>query len=122
MTEATVRPLAVRVLRVTGWIGLVLGAALAVPSLTIGGVQGFDELAKAWIVVAAIGVLVFLAGVTALLAGRRSPGGLAFGLVSCTLLLLVLPLGTFLTVVIGLIASQTWPQLREYYGLRRRAA
>ena len=116
------RPLAVRVLRVTGWIGTVLGLALAVPSLAMGGVLGFDELAKIWIGVAAVGVLLLLAGITALLAGRRTPGGLVFGLVSCALLMLVLPLGTFLTVAIAIIASQSWPQLREYYGLRRRAA
>jgi hypothetical protein len=116
------RPLAVRVLRVVGWVGTVAGLALAVPSLAIGGAQGFDELAKIWIAVAAIGVLLFLAGITALLAGRPTRAGMAFGLVSCTLLLLALPLGTVLTVVIALIASQSWPQLRDYYGLRRTAA
>lgn len=120
--SAIERPLAVRVLRVIGWVGTITGVGLAGPSLAIGGAQGFDELAKIWIVIAAIGVLLVLAGVTALLASRPTRAGLACGLVSCTLLLLVLPLGTVLTVVIALIASQSWPQLRDYYGLRRTAA
>jgi len=119
---AGARPLAVRVLRIIGWVGTVAGLVVSVPSLAIGGAQGFDELAKVWIAIAAIGVLLFLIGITALLASRPTRAGMVFGLVSCTLLLLVLPLGTLLTVVIALIASQSWPQLRDYYGLRRTAA
>jgi hypothetical protein len=116
------RPAAVRVLRVTGLVATVAGLAVAGPSLAIGAANGFDELAKVWIAIAAAGVLLILAGVTALLAGRRTPAGLGFGLVSCTLLLLLLPIGTLLTVVIAIVASQSWPQLRDYYGLRRRTA
>ncbi|TMK23375.1 MAG: hypothetical protein E6G68_00175 [Actinobacteria bacterium] len=120
--NAAEKPAAVRVLRTTGWVATIAGLAIAVPSFAIGAANGFDELAKVWVALAAAGVLLVLAGVTALLAGRRTPAGLAFGLVSCTLLLLLLPLGTLLTVVIAIVASQSWPQLREYYGLRRRPA
>ena len=116
------RPAAVRVLRVTGWVATIGGLAICVPSLAIGARDGFDELAKIWVALAAVGTLFLLAGLTALLAVRRTRAGLAFGLVSCTLLLLLLPLGTLLTIVIAIVASQSWPQLREYYGLRRRPA
>jgi hypothetical protein len=119
---ADVRPLAVRVLRVTGWVGTIVGAAVAIPSLAIGGSDGFDELAVVWAVPAAIGVLLVLAGISALLAGARSFAGLVSGLVSCAILLLLVPVGTAVTIAIAVIASQTWPQLREYYGLSRRSA
>lgn len=118
MTEDA-RPLAVRVLRVTGWVATLVGAAVAIPSLAIGGSEGFNDLAVVWALPAGIGILLVLAGVTALLAGRRSAVGLVFGLLSCALLLLLLPIGTVITIAVALIASQSWPQLREYYGLRR---
>lgn len=121
MTDDT-KPLAVRVLHVTGWVATVAGLAVAVTSLAIGGSEGFADLAVVWVVPAGIGILLVLAGVTALLAGRRSVTGLAFGLLSCTLLLLLLPVGTVITISVALIASQSWPQLREYYGLRRGTA
>ena len=120
-TAVGVRPLAVRVLRVAGWVGTILGALVAIPSFAIGGSQGFDGLAVVWAVPAGIGVLLVLAGVTALLAGMRSLAGLVFGLVSCAILLLILAVGTAVTVAIAVIASQSWPELREYYGLSRRS-
>jgi hypothetical protein len=118
----TKRPLAVRVLRGAGVAATILGLAFAIPSFLIGGAQGFDELAKIWGFLAVMGVLLTAAGVTALLAGRRTPAGLVFGLVSCALLLLILPLGTLVTVIVAIVASQSWPQLRDYYGLSRRPA
>ena len=122
MTTATgdVRPLAVRVLRMTGWLATILGALVAVPALAIGGANGFDDVV--WAVPAGIGLLLVLAGVAALLATIRSVAGLASGLVACTILLLLLPVGTAVTITIGVIASQTWPQVREYYGVTRRSA
>ena len=110
--ENRARPLAVRLLRITGWAALGLGAA----ALAIGAVLRFDELAKIWAVVA---VLLGAVGVTAFLGSHPSGGGLASGLVCCTLLLLLPPVGTIITIVVGLIASQTWPELRAYYGRAR---
>jgi len=115
------RPAAVRVLRATGWVATSAGLGLAVPALAIGASNGFDELAKGWVVLAVGGCVLLLAGVTALFSGRRSFAGLVFGLIACALLLLSL-LGTIITIAVAIIASQTWPQLRDYYGLRRRAA
>jgi hypothetical protein len=111
--ETATRPLAVRVLRLTGWIAL----PAALLAFAIGAILGFDELAKIWAVVA---VLLLAIAATAFLGSHASRGGLASGLVCCTLLLLLPPVGTIMTIVIGLIASQTWPELRAYYGLRER--
>jgi len=124
MTATTMpaRPLAVRVLRATGWIATVTGAATAIPSFAVGASTGFGDLARVWVALATIGVILLLAGVTALLAAHPSPAGLGSGLVACTLLLILLPVGTAVTVAVGLIASQSWPQLRDYYGLTRRAS
>ena len=109
------RPLAVRVLRATGWLAL----ACSVLATGIGALLGFDELAKIWIAVA---VILFLVAGTALLGARPTRGGLASALVACTLLLLLLPVGTVITVALALIASQTWPELRRYYRLERGPA
>ncbi len=117
---ADVRPAAVRVLRFSGWIGTILGAFVAITSFAIGGSHGFDE--PAWAVPAGIGTLMVAGGACALLAGIRGPAGLGFGLVACTVFLLLLPVGTAVTVAIAVISSQTWPQLREYYGLSRRSS
>lgn len=110
-TAATeLKPLAVRVLHVTGLIALPAAAV----SFAIGGALGFDGLARSW---AVIGIL--LAGLAAgsLLATHQSPGGMFAGLIACALLLLLLPIGTLVTILIGLMASQTWPELRSYYRL-----
>jgi len=116
------RPAAVRVLRATGWVATIAGVAVTVPSVAIGVSNGFDELAKVWVVLIVSGSVLFAAGIAAFLAGRPTRGGLVFGLIACTLLLLLPPLGTVLTLVIAIVASQTVSQLRDYYGLRRRAA
>ena len=42
-------------------------------------------------------------------------------MIACALLLLLPPDGTLFTILIAVVASQRWPQLREYYGLRRPA-
>jgi uncharacterized membrane protein YjjP (DUF1212 family) len=99
-------------LRFAGWATLGLGAA----AFGIGALLGFDELAKIWL---AIGGLLLAASVTSFLGARPTRYGLVSALVACALLLLLPPLGTILTVVIAIVASQTWPQLRDYYRLRR---
>ena len=109
------RPLAVRVLRVAGLASAVFG----VLAFAIGAILGFDNLAALWAVLA--GLLAAIAA-AALIAMRPSRGGLVSGLVACALMLLLPPVGTLLTIAIGLVASQTWPQLREYYGVTRRNA
>jgi hypothetical protein len=108
-----VRPLPVRLLRLAAWAMLLL-AALA---FGIGAILEFDELAKIW---AVIGGILLMTALMALLGTRPTRGGLVAGLVACTLLLLLPPVGTVLTIGIAVVASQSWPQLREYYGLRRR--
>ena len=109
------RPLPVRVLRLIGWATL----GLSLIAFGIGALLGFDDLAKIWAVVAG---MLFLTAVFSFLGTRPSTGGLAAGMVACTLLFLIPIVGTVVTVAIAIIASQTWPQLRDYYGLRRRAA
>ena len=110
-----IRPLAVRVLRVAG----IAAAVCGVVAFVVGALLGFDNLAVLWAVVA--GLLAAIAA--AALAGTRpSRAGLVSGLVACCLMLLLPPVGTLLTIAIGLLASQTWPQLREYYGVTRRTA
>ena len=114
MTDAP-RPVVVRVLRAAG-IGAI---AMGVVALAVGAILGFDNLAVLWAVVA--GLLAAIAA--AAFAGTRpSRAGLVSGLVACGLMLLLPPVGTVLTIAIGLLASQTWPQLREYYGVTRRHA
>lgn len=119
---AEVRPVAVRVLRVAGWAATGLGLATGAVGFAKGASDGFEDLAAGWAVPAAIGVLLVLAGIAGLLAGLRNPAGLTSGLVACTIFLLLVPLGTAVTVAIAVIASQTWPQLRAYYRLTRRSA
>jgi hypothetical protein len=109
------RPLAVRVLRFAGIAALVVG----VIAFGIGALLRFDELAKIW---AAIGSFLLAIGVTALLGVKPSKGGLLSGMVACLLMLVFPPVGTLVTAVIAIIASQSWPQLREYYRLRRSPA
>lgn len=109
------RPLAVRVLRLAGWAAFGVGLI----AVGIGALLRFDEPATIWIVIAAILLLI---AATALLGARRWRAGPVFGLIACALMLLLLPVGTLVTIAIALIASQTWSQLRDYYGLRRRTA
>jgi hypothetical protein len=109
------RPLAVRVLRATGVAALVAG----IVAMGIGALLRFDELAKIWGV---IGGLLLAIALTALLGAKPSRGGLLSGMVACLLMLFLLPVGTFVTATLAIIASQTWPQLRDYYRLRGRAA
>jgi len=109
------RPLAVRVLRLAGIAAIVVG----VITLGIGALLRFDELAKIW---AAIGGFLLAIGVTALLGVKPSKGGLLSGMTACLLMLVFPPVGTVVTAVIAIIASQSWPQLREYYRLRRSPA
>jgi hypothetical protein len=108
------RPFCIRILRFAGWASLVF----ALIAFGIGAILGFDELAKIWL---ALGVLLLLTAITAFLGARPTRAGLVSALVACTLLLLVPPVGTILTVVIAIIASQSWPELRDYYRLRRYA-
>ncbi|MEX2554948.1 MAG: hypothetical protein WEB06_04895 [Actinomycetota bacterium] len=114
MTESE-RPLPVRVLRLAGWAML----GFAAVAFGIGAILKFDELAKIW---AAIGGILLVTAALAFLGSRPTIGGMTAAMVACTLLLLFPPVGTIITIVIAVIASQSWPQLREYYGLRRRAA
>ena len=109
------RPLPVRVLRLAGWAAL----ASSLAALAIGALLEFDELAKIWAVVAG---MLFLTAVFSFLGTRPSAGGLAAAMVACTLLFLIPVVGTVVTVAIAIIASQTWPQVREYYGVGRRTA
>ena len=118
----TTRPAVVRVMRATGWVATIGGLVVAIPAVAIGASNGFDELAKIWIVFIVAGGVLVVAGVASFLASRPTRSGVAFGLIACALLLLLPPLGTVLTFVIVIVASQTAPQLRDYYGLRRRAA
>ena len=115
ITAVPVRPVAVRVLQVAG----VAAAILGVLAFAIGAILGFDELAVLWAVVAGLLLAIALA---ALGGTRPSRAGLVSGLVACGLMLLLPPVGTLLTITIGLVASQTRSQLREYYGLSRRHA
>jgi hypothetical protein len=108
------RPLGVRVLRFAGWVSL----AMAIVALGLGAILGFDELAKIWLVV---GGILLVTTIASFLGARPTRGGLVSALVACTLLLLLPPVGTIFTVVIAIIASQTWPQLADYYRLRRAA-
>lgn len=109
------RPLAVRALRAAGWLAL----AFAAIALGIGAILGFDELAKIW---AVVGTISLLSGVAALLGARPTRGGFATGMTACALFLILVPVGTFITVGIAVIASQQTDELRAYYGLRRKAA
>ncbi|MGH2725634.1 MAG: hypothetical protein ACRDKS_01530 [Actinomycetota bacterium] len=109
------RPLPVRVLHAAGWLALACSAI----SFGIGVLLGFDELAKIW---AVIGGIAFVAAVTALLGARPTRGGFAAGMIACTLLLLLPPVGTVITIGIAILASQKTSELRDYYGLHRRAA
>ncbi|MGH2784979.1 MAG: hypothetical protein ACRDJ1_06940 [Actinomycetota bacterium] len=115
MSNADMRPLPVRVLRLAGWGSL----ASSLVAFAIGALLGFDELAKIWAVVAG---LLLLTAVFAFLGTRPSAAGLAAAMIACTLLFLIPVIGTLLTVAIAIIASQTWPQIREYYGVGGRAA
>ena len=108
------RPLGVRILRGAAWVSLGLSAL----TFGIGALLGFDELAKIWLVIA---VLLFLTAVTGLLGARPTRAGMLSALIACTFMLFLPPFGTILTFVIAIIASQTWPQLRDYYRLRRTA-
>ena len=108
-------PMPVRFLRIAAWTTL----ALSVVAFGIGAILGFEELAKIW---AVVGAILVLTAAAAFMGTRPSIGGLIAGLVACTLLLLIPPFGTVATIVIGLVASQTWPQVREYYGVKRRVA
>lgn len=108
------KPLGVRILRAAAWISL----GLSVLTFGIGALLGFDELAKIWL---AIAVLLFLTAVTAFLGVRPTRAGMLSALVACTLMLFLPPFGTLLTFVIAIVASQTWPQLRDYYRIRRSA-
>jgi hypothetical protein len=109
------RPLAVRVLRVSG----IAAAVAAVLAFAIGALLGFDELAVLWALIAGLLLAISL---TALAGTRPSRAGLASGLVACGLMLLFPPVGTLLTIAIGLVASQTRPQLRDYYRVARRTS
>lgn len=109
------RPLPVRVLKLAGWAML----AFAGVAFAIGGILKFDELAKIW---AVIGGILLITAALAFLGTRPTVGGMVSAMVACTLLLLLPPVGTVLTIGIAVLASQSWPQLREYYGLRRGAA
>jgi len=113
--DAATRPLAVRVLRGAGYAAIVAG----VVALGIGALLRFDELAKIW---AVVGGLLLAIGATALAGARPTRAGLLCGMVACLLMLILPPVGTLLTVVIAIIASQSWPQLRDYYGVRRETA
>lgn len=113
--SAAARPLPVRLLRLIGWASLLL----SIVAFGIGALLNFDELAKIWAVVAG---LLFLTAIFSFLGTRPNAGGLAAGMVACTLLFLIPVVGTMTTIAIAMIASQTWPQLREYYGVRGRAA
>jgi hypothetical protein len=112
MTE---RPLPVRVLRLAGWATLLLSLV----AFGIGAILRFDELAKIW---AVVGGILLVTSATAFLGTRPTTGGLVAAMIACALLLLLPPVGTVITIAIALIASQSRPQLREYYGSRRRAA
>jgi hypothetical protein len=112
MTE---RPLPVRVLKLAAWMML----GFAAVAFGIGAILEFDELAKIW---AVIGGILLVTALLAFVGTRPTVGGLVSAMVACTLLLLLPPVGTVTTIAIAVIASQSWPQLREYYGLRRRAA
>jgi hypothetical protein len=114
-TKTAERPLPVRVLRACGWAALVLAAI----AFGIGALLGFDELAKIW---AVIGGILLVTSVAALLGARPSRAGLVSALIACVFLLLLPPVGTIATMIMVIIASQSWPQLRDYYRLRRRPA
>ena len=109
------RPLALRVLRVVG----VASAVGGVVALTIGALLHFDHLARIW---AVVGGFLLAIGVTALLGLKPSRAGMFFGMLACLLLLVFPPVGTLVTATIVIIASQSWPQLRDYYRPRRRPA
>jgi hypothetical protein len=109
------RPLPVRVLRAAGWTALVL----ALISFGIGGLLEFDELAKIW---AVIGGILLLTAIAAFAGTRPSAGGLVSAMIACTLLFFLPPVGTIMTIAIAMIASQSWPQIREYYRVNGRAA
>ena len=113
------RPAVVRVMRATGRVATIAGVLIAIPSLAIGAVNGFD---KTWTALFLLSVPLVLAGVTALLAVRQTRMGLVFGLLSCSLLLLLPIVGWLVIVVIVIVASQSLSQLRDYYGLHRRVA
>ena len=110
---AAPKPAAVRVLRGAALAALAAGLF----ALGIGAILRFDELAKIWAVVG--GVLLAIA-VTAYFGTRPNRAGLLSGMVACLLLLILPPVGTLVTVVVAIIASQTWSQLRDYYRLPRR--
>jgi hypothetical protein len=105
------RPLAVRVLRFAGWLTLLL----ALIALGIGALNDFDELAKIW---AVIGGELLLTALLAFAGTRPTKGGFVAAWVACSVLLFIPPI----PIVIALIASQTWPELRDYYRLRMKAA
>lgn len=111
----TERPLPVRVLKLAAWVMV----AFAGVAFGIGAILEFDELARIW---AVIGGILLITAALAFLGTRPSIGGLISAMIACALLLLLPPVGTALTIGIAVIASQSWPQLRDYYGLRRRAA
>ena len=108
------RPLGVRILRAAAWVSL----GLSLLTFGIGALLGFDELAKIWL---AIAVLLFLTAIAGFLGVRPSRGGMLSALIACMLMLFLPPFGTILTFVIAIVASQTWPQLRDYYRIRRAA-
>jgi hypothetical protein len=108
------KPAAVRVLRGAGVVAVIAGAI----ALGIGALLGFDELAKIW---AVVGGLLLAAGACAFAGARPTRGGLLFAMIACLLMLILPPVGTLVTIVIVIVASQSWPQLRDYYGIRRTA-
>jgi len=113
-TEAT-KPAAVRLLRGAAVTALVAGTI----AFGIGAILRFDELAKIWGVV---GGLLLAIAATAYAGARPSRAGVLWGMVACLLMLFVVGPGTLATVIIAIVASQSWPQLRRYYGLERRDA
>jgi len=109
------KPLALRVLRGVG----IASAVAGVVALGIGALLHFDELAKIW---AVVGGFLLAIAVTALLGLKPSRAGMFFAMLACLLLLVFPPVGTIVTAIIAIIASQSWSQLRDYYQLRRRPA
>lgn len=107
------KPSAVLVLQVLGGVLLVIGAA----AFGIGALLGFHELAKIWLVLGTLGVLI---GPFAIASGWTHPIGMILGVVALAFLTALVPVGTIFAAVIGFLVAKNRDHVRDYYSQRLR--
>lgn len=108
------RPGAVVMLQVVGVLSTVLGLIL----FALGALLGFEELARIYAYLAGVCLVV---APFALLSGWARPPGLVAGLVAMAILLVLVPIGTLTSSLIGFFAIKNKDHIRDYYSQPRKA-